>query len=353
MSDYITAINPITLADYESLITDPTSPRKKFLHTIRDYMPFFHNVPISMADKGDTVEDQMINVYPEGELHNDGEGWGDETVVGNTVAYTACQRSSSNSIETRKLERRSGAEQDQWRLNRDETFAIGFARAVVRDIFYGDPAKNPKVCKGFFNIVSPKNKAFKDRIINAGGKTADKQTEIALIGWDPAYTFMFYPKKDKEQAKRNSAGFEVDVHEDPIRVSLEREGKPKHFWAYETDFHWEYGLSIFDARSVVRITNLDTSLWTKVTMDASAPDLINILTQAYNMLPTERRGRCAFYMNDDVTSLLTRQVGEKSNAFWTPADIKNGVKFDSFHGVPIIQFGTDVMTSSGAVVTGV
>ena len=54
MSGLIADGQALTLADYESMVTDKDVSRKVLIHTIRDYMPFFDQGVILPANNGDT-----------------------------------------------------------------------------------------------------------------------------------------------------------------------------------------------------------------------------------------------------------------------------------------------------------
>ena len=41
MADIVSNVAPTSLAEFEGLVGDKDVARKVFLHTIRDYMPFF------------------------------------------------------------------------------------------------------------------------------------------------------------------------------------------------------------------------------------------------------------------------------------------------------------------------
>lgn len=346
MSDpIITDIRPTSLAEYESLIGDKDVSRKVFLHTIRDYMPFFDQAVIIAGNDGMGDKGQIITSYPEGELHGYNDGWGSEVVTGNNVRYTCSRRSSSSTIDRDQWNDQPEAERNSWRLRRDEAFARGFARAVVRNLFYGDPAKDANSCKGLFNIVTPDDPIFGDRCINAKGTTDNKQTDIMLVGWDPAFNYLFYP-----QYGMNNGGFQTEVHSQPVRVSKVVSGVAKHYWALETDFRWDIGVAIYDPKTVVRICNIDTTKLSKSSSTAGSPDLIDLMTQAVNMLPDQYKGRCAFYCNDTITGILRRQINNKANVQLTIGEIA-GRKVTTWDNIPIHKLGSDVITNTGSVLT--
>ena len=190
-------------------------------------------------------------------------------------------------------------------------------------------APNARECTGIFNIVTPTNEAFADRIINAGGTTASKQTDILLMNWDPASTYLFYPENG------SNAGLTVDNMGE--QYAFDKNGK--RFRAMITEFGW-----------VVRIANIDSTKLSK--KNTTGSDLIDLMIQALERLPDEQQGRVAFYMNDNVRSFLARQIVNKDNVMLSMDEVA-GRKCMTFRGVPIHRLGTDIMTNTGAVVQGI
>ena len=107
MSGLIADGQALTLADYESMVTDKDVSRKVLIHTIRDYMPFFDQGVILPANNGDTDKGQIITKYPEGQLRAYNEGWVAEEVLGAAARYTASMvRTRSGQMLPRKAHRR-------------------------------------------------------------------------------------------------------------------------------------------------------------------------------------------------------------------------------------------------------
>ena len=346
MADFTVKTGPTSLADYESLISDKDVARKVFVHTIRDYMPFFDQAALVPANDGNGDRGEIVTIYPEGETHGYNQGWKAETAEGTGVRYVCERRSDSNEIDRDQLMDQPAADRETWRFRRDEAFSRGFAKAMVRDVLYGNPAKDPTKMLGFFNIVTPENDAFKGRIINAGGTTANKQTEIVLIGWDPSYNYLFHPQHNEE----STGGFQVNALPDPIRATKVTNGVQREYWKMVTDFRWDLGLAIYDPLTVVRIANIDTTKLSKDSTKSGSPDLIDLMTQAVELLPDEYKGRCAFYCNDTITSVLRRQINNKANVQLTP-DVIAGRKVIAWDGIPVHKLGSDVLLNTNPVLS--
>ena len=338
MAIEMAAQGPTTLADFEGLVGDDQVSRKVFLHTVRDYAAFFDRVPILAANDNSGDKGNIITTYPEGELHGYDEGWNSETVTGAEVRYTMCRRSSSNTIDYDKYMDQPASRRNEWRLQKDKIFARGFARATVRTLLYGDPTVDKNACRGICNIVTPSDEVWKDRIIDAGGTTGGKLTEIILVGWNPADTYCFHNANNPE----SDGGFRTTVNMDKIRV--EKNGK--HYYALETDFRWDIGVALYNPLSVVRITNIDTTKLYKKASTSGSVDLPDLFTQALNLLPDEFRAGASFYCNDIITGTTRRQLNHQENLQMTYDDFA-GRKLLNIGGIPIFGLGNDVISVTG------
>ena len=340
MSGLIADGQALTLADYESMVTDKDVSRKVLIHTIRDYMPFFDQGVILPANNGDTDKGQIITKYPEGQLRAYNEGWDAEEVLGAAARYTASMVRTRSVVDVSLYNTRKPGEREAWRLRKDEGFMKGLARKAVRRVFYGDPSVDARDCLGLSQIVVPTSEAFGDRCINAGGTAAGKLTDIWLINWKPDGMYMFYPQGGE------GPGLTVDN----MGEQYINDKNNKAFRALVTEFGWDIGVAAYDPEAVVRICNVDTSKLSKKNTTSGAPDLIDLMTQALEMLPDDASGRIAFYMNDTIRSVLRRQMQNKDNAFLTWAEIA-GRKVLSYGDTPIHKLGSDVIGNTGNALT--
>lgn len=339
MSGLIADGQALTLADYESMVTDKDVARKVLIHTIRDYTPFFDQGVILSANNGDTDKGQIITKYPEGQLRGYNEGWEAEEALGAAARYTASMVRTRSVVDVSLYNTRKPGEREAWRLRKDQAFMRGLVRQAVRRVFYGDPKTDARDCLGLANIVVPTSEAFGGRCIDAGGTTNGKLTDIWLANWKPEGMYMFYPQGGE------GPGLSVD----DMGEQYVQDKNGKAYRALVTEFGWDIGVAAYDPESVVRICNVDTSKLSKKNTTASAPDLIDLMTQALEMLPDDASGRIAFYMNDTIRSVLRRQMQNKDNAFLTWSEIA-GRKVLSYGDTPIHKLGNDVIGNDGNVI---
>ena len=74
------------------------------------------------------------------------------------------------------------------------------------------------------------------------------------------------------------------------------------------------------------------------------------MTQAVELLPDQYKGRCAFYLNDTLSSVLRRQINNKDNLQLT-LDTIAGRKVIAWDGIPVHKLGSDVLTNTNPVLS--
>lgn len=339
MSGLISDGQALTLADYESLVTDKDVSRKVLINTIRDYMPFFDQAIVVPGNNGDSDKGQIITKYPEGQLRGFNEGWDAEDVLGKGVRYESSMIRTRSVVDVSLYNTRAAGEREAWRLRKDQGFMRGLARSAVRRVFYGDASADVRSCLGLVDLVNPQSEAFGGRCINAGGTTSNKQTDIWLINYDPASFYLFYPQ--------GGEGPGLTVQNMGEQYVSDKNGKD--YRALVTEFGWDIGVALYDPENVVRICNVDSAKLSKTTATAGTPDLVDLMTQALEKLPDATSGKIAFYMNDTCRSYLRRQMQNRSNLLLNWSEIA-GRKVLAYGDVPVHKLGTDVITNTGSVV---
>jgi len=157
--------------------------------------------------------------------------------------------------------------------------------------------------------------------ILVGSGTGSDNTSIWLVVWGPNTCHAIYPKGSK-------AGLSVT---DKGQVTLEDVAGGK-YEGYRTHYKWDIGFTLRDWRYVVRIANIDISELTKDA--ATGSDLVDLMTQALELVPSLSRGRAVFYCNKTIRSFLRRQIVNTSNVNITMDEVA-GKKVVAFDGVPV------------------
>ena len=212
---------------------------------------------------------------------------------------------------------------EAFRMSEDRAFIEGMNQEHASTLFYGNEGTEPEAFTGLaprFNDTTAENG---DNILLAGGAGADN-TSIWLVVWGDLTCHGIIPKGSK-------TGLQM---EDKGQVTIEDvDGAGGRMEAYRTHYRWDTGLSVRDWRYIVRIANIDIS---DLTGDASAgADLVDLMTQALELVPNLNMGRPAFYMNRKVRSFLRRQIKNQVNNSTLTTETVAGKRVVDFDGVPV------------------
>lgn len=228
----------------------------------------------------------------------------------------------------------------EFRLSEDRAFLESMNQEFTRALFYGDKSK-PEQFVGFaprFSTTDVTKADTAQNVIDAGG-TGNDNTSIWLIGWGANTVFGIYPKGYKSGIRHEdlSAG-----HPDGITLHDADGGK---YQGYRSHYQWDCGLCVRDWRYVVRIANIDvTTLGT-----GSAPDLIDLMVQAEELLPDNAEGgtHLSFVCNKTIRSYLRRAIMSKTIYQLTQETVA-GKHVTMFDGIPVRR--TDAILSTEAQV---
>lgn len=209
-----------------------------------------------------------------------------------------------------------------WRMSEERAFIESMNQGMVSALWYGNIAKQGKAFSGFAPRFSDKAKAENGRnILDAGGTGADN-TSIWLVVWGPNTCHGIYPKGSK-------AGL---THKDLGETTL-RDSQNRLFQGYRSHYKWDCGLTVRDWRYVVRIANVQESNLRKDS--SSGADLIDLMTQALELVPNLNMGRSAFYCNRNVRSFLRRQIANKTASSTLTMENVAGNVVVGFDGIPV------------------
>jgi hypothetical protein len=212
-----------------------------------------------------------------------------------------------------------------FRLSEDKAHIEGMSQEQASTLIYGNESTEPEAFTGLaprFNSLSAQNGGN----ILQSGTTPD--TSIWLIVWGDNLVHGIYPKGSMGGLQVNDKG----------QVTIESiDGAGGRMEAYRSHYRWDCGLVVRDWRYVVRI-QVDTSEIVKAA--ATGPDLIDLMAQAIDLVPSLNSGRPVFYANRAIRGFLRRQMMNKVvNSTLTLEHIKNGfgqTRSDpTFDGIPV------------------
>lgn len=223
-----------------------------------------------------------------------------------------------------------------FRLSEDRAHLEGMNQEFASTLFYGNESTEPEAFTGFgarFNDQAAENGG--NIITSAATPDGTDNTSIYLVVWGPNTVHGIYPKGSK-------AGLNM---EDKGQVTIENvDGNGGRMEAYRTHYRWDCGLSVRDWRYVVRV-NIDQEDLVKNA--ATGPDLIDLMTQAVELIPSLSMGRPAFYMNRTLRSFLRRQIANKVAASTLTIEQVAGKHVTMFDGIPVRRCDAITNTESG------
>lgn len=224
----------------------------------------------------------------------------------------------------------------EFRLSEDRTHLEGMNQTLASAIFYANEATAPETFTGLAPRFNSSTAANGENVIKGGGSGTDN-TSIWLVVWGPNTVHGIVPKGSQ-------AG--IQMH-DKGQVTIENvDGAGGRMEAYRTHYRWDCGLTVRDWRYIVRVCNVDKSDLTK---NASAgADLVDLMTQAIEMVPMLGMGRPVFYCSRTIRSFLRRQIMNKVANSTLTMDTVAGKRVVAFDGIPVKR--VDALAADEALV---
>jgi hypothetical protein len=223
-----------------------------------------------------------------------------------------------------------------FRLSEDRAHIEGMNQEFASTSFYGNEGTEPEAFTGFaprFNDQSATN--GENILTSAATPDSTDNTSIWLVVWGANTVHGIYPKGSKAGLSMNDKG----------QVTVESiDGAGGRMEAYRTHYRWDVGLSVRDWRYVVRI-NIDQEDLVKNA--ASGPDLIDLMTDAIERIPSLSMGRPAFYANRTVKSFLRRQIMNKVGSSTLTMEQVAGKHVTMFDGIPVRRCDSILNTEAG------
>jgi hypothetical protein len=229
----------------------------------------------------------------------------------------------------------------EFRLSEDKAHIEGMSQEMAATLFYGNEGSEPEAFTGLgprFNDQSAANGG--NIITSAATPDSTDNTSIWLIVWGDNVHGIF--------PKGSQAGLRVT---DKGQVTIEDANGSNggRYEAYRTHYRWDMGLVVRDWRYVVRIQIDEEDL---VKAAATGPDLIDLMAQATELVPSLNGGRPVFYCNRNVRSFLRRQIMNKvAGSTLTIEQLTNGFgqkrTAPMFDGIPVMRCDSILSNESG------
>lgn len=208
-----------------------------------------------------------------------------------------------------------------YRLSEDRAFIEGMNQNMAETIFYGDTGAHPERFMGLSARYSDTSADSGENILKASEASTDL-TSVWLVVWGDNTVHGIYPQGSTAGLSSTDLG-EVTLFD-------ENGGR---YQGYRTHYKWDCGLTVRDWRYAVRIANIKVSDLVK---DAqTGADLIDLMTQATEVIPHMAMGRACFYANRTITSFLRRQIVNKVAHSTLTMDTVGGKRVLAFDDIPV------------------
>jgi hypothetical protein len=197
-----------------------------------------------------------------------------------------------------------------FRLSEARLFLESMNQAWAQGLFYNNPSVDPKQFLGLAPRYSLKTGAGNSQnVIDGAGATANQQTSMWFVCWSDNTVFCIFPKGSKAGLLQEDLGRQTSFDTGS--------GTGTRMEVLAERFQWKGGLVVKDWRYAVRIANLGSDLFAAlsgVLAPTALTNLLHLMMRAIARIPNPRMGRCAFYCNRSVFTMLMRVALEKSNA---------------------------------------
>lgn len=224
-------------------------------------------------------------------------------------------------------------------VKRDKQFLNKFNKDMQSALLYASVADDAGSFNGFASRYSTLNGPMEAQIIDAGGKATEKLTSIWLIVWSDTTVCTLYPEGTALGLEKKDLGVQTvqQIGDNNETLTLE---------VQRTKFSWKLGLAVLDPRYIVRIANIsvkDLQQGTGTQAANAQTNIMRLMIDAMNTVPSLSAGRPAFYMNRYIYSSLQKQglmfsgnvlsFNDAVNQFAAPG--KQATAFGSFSGIPM------------------
>lgn len=207
-----------------------------------------------------------------------------------------------------------------FRLSEAKAFIEAMNQTMQRNVIYGNGGVTPEGFTGLaprFNTLTAATAATANNVISAGG-AGSTNTSIWLVGWGENSVHGIYPKGSQGGLVHRDLG-----EQDAFDSSNNR------YRALMDQYQWKCGIAVKDWRYIVRIANIDVTALTKNA--ASGPDVIDLMTQALELIQGLTGVTPAFYCSRRIRSFLRRQTVNKVAS--------STLAYENVSGRPALMFG--------------
>ena len=202
-----------------------------------------------------------------------------------------------------------------FRMSEDKAYIQGFTDDLAKYMFYGDTDANPDQ----FNGLGIRYNTFKGdlgeegyQVVNAGGKTANKQTSAYIVDWGEDAVVGIYPKGSKAGLDIQDLG-EIDA--------IDANGGK--YRALATLFDWDAGLAVKNIRKVAAVRNIDCKAAAEDSTSEARKSFAERIIVAKNKIVSPKRP--ILYVSPMAYTMLELHLSDKDNVYVTRQELAQGI----------------------------
>lgn len=216
-----------------------------------------------------------------------------------------------------------------FRMSEDMAHLEGMNQEFSRTLFYGDEGTDVEEFTGLRPRFDDNNADVGTNILEGksyGGDAlaSNANSSIYLVVWGPNTCHGIYSKGSQMGLSKEDKG-QVTIED------VTGDGTGGRMEAYRTHYKWCCGLSVRDWRYVVRMC-FTTAELTAANYDL---DLVEMMSDAVELIPSLSMGRASFYCNRKTKQYLRRLMVDKVKQSTLSMDDIGGRGTLTFDGIPI------------------
>ena len=227
-----------------------------------------------------------------------------------------------------------------FRMSEDMAHLEGMNQEFTRTLFYGDEGTDVEEFTGFrarFDDSTADNgtNVLKGSDYGGAGLGTNDNASLWLVVWGPNTCHGIYSKGSQMGLSKEDKG-QVTIE----NVSGTSAGGRME--AYRTHYKWCCGLSVRDWRYVVRMQFKQSD----ITGTSYPVDLVEMMSDACELVPSLSMGRASFYCNRSAKQYLRRLFVDKVKSSTLGMDEIGGRSTLIFDGIPIRKVDALIETES-------
>jgi hypothetical protein len=221
-----------------------------------------------------------------------------------------------------------------YRASEERGYLQGLSNDLETALIYSSTKTDPEKILGFAPRLDSTTGNWGGQIINSQiAHSGSDQSSMWLVVWGPNTVHGIFPKGSKGGLEVKDRGEE-----------LTRDASNNEFYSYVTEYCWNVGLCVRDARYLVRLANLDTSAIAE-TGSLLIQDMIKMVHQAQDLTS----GRPAIYCNRKIATYLHLQALDSTKNSTLAIQNIGGQPVTTFLGIPVRM--SDAITNTEAVIS--